>query len=209
MSTPTKMVGVMRDVYGFDSPLISDVMFSVPRERFVPKEYVEYAYLDTAIPIGYGQTISQPFTVGNMTQLLDLGGNERVLEIGTGSGYQAAVLSLLTRDVYTIEINKNLANKAKKVLKSLKYNNVLVKVGNGKDGWKEYAPYDRIIITAAIENKVPDALFDQLKNSGILVTPQGKKDNQILTKYEKKGDKLIKSEHGRYIFVSFREDQKE
>lgn len=196
----------MRDVYGLDAPRVFSAMLQVPRERFTPEKYSSFAYMDTAIPIGDEQTMSQPVTVAFMTDLLELTGSEKVLEIGTGWGYQAAVLSKLSIEVFTIEINSNLAKRAKKNLKDLSLTNVHVKTANGKKGWKENAPYQRIIITAAVEKKVPDALFEQLDDGGILVSPVGEEDNQIMTKYVKRKGCIEKSEHGRYIFVTFKEE---
>ena len=206
MSPQKEMVRVMRDVYGLDAPDVFDAMLQVPRERFVDDKHKHLAYFDTAIPIGHEQTISQPFTVAFMTNLLDLTGDEKVLEVGTGSGYQAAVLAELSKDVFTIEVNPKLAKKAKVVLNKLNYKNIKIKTGNGNNGWKKYAPFQRIIITAAVEKEVPKALFEQLGEGGVLVSPVGKTENQIMTKYVKKNKTLQKSEHGKFVFVSFKED---
>ena len=206
MSPQKEMVRVMREVYGLDAPKVFDAMLRVPREKFTPEKYSKYAYKDTAIPIGYEQTMSQPATVVFMTDLLQLTGSEKVLEIGTGLGYQAAVLSKLSKEVFTIEVNSKLGHKAKKNLKDLGLTNVHVKIDNGKKGWEEHAPFQRIIITAAVEKKVPDALFSQLDDGGILVSPVGEEGSQIMTKYIKKNGRLEKSEHGRYIFVTFKEE---
>ncbi len=200
------MVRVMREVYDLDAPRVFDAMLQVPRERFTPEKYSSFAYMDTAIPIGYEQTMSQPATVVFMTNLLGLTGSEKVLEIGTGLGYQAAVLSKLSKEVFTIEINSNLAKRAKKNLKDLKLMNVHVKIGNGKKGWEKHAPFQRIIITAAVEKKVPDTLFEQLDEGGILISPIGEEGDQIMTKYVKRNGRLEKSEHGRYVFVTFKEE---
>jgi protein-L-isoaspartate(D-aspartate) O-methyltransferase len=206
MSPQKEMVRVIRDVYGLDSPKVLGAMLQVPRERFTPKQYSSFAYMDTAISIGHGQTMSQPATVAFMTDLLGLEGGEKVLEIGTGSGYQAAVLSKLSKEVFTIEINPDFVKIAKKNYKDLGLKNIHVKKGNGKGGWKEHAPFQRIIITAAIKNKVPQKLFEQLDNGGILLSPVGEEDNQIMTKYLKKDNNITKSEHGRYVFVTFKEE---
>ena len=143
---------------------------SVPRHRFVPGASLRDAYANTPLPIGHGQTISQPLIVGMMTEALALGGRERVLEVGTGSGYQAAVLSVLAGEVYTIEIVPELGQSARKRLAELGYKNVHVLIGDGYRGWPEHAPFDRILLTAA-PPEVPAALFAQLTLGGVLVAP--------------------------------------
>ena len=147
-------------------------MRETPRHLFVPENLRDFAYEDSPLPIGEGQTISQPYIVALMTELLELNGDERILEIGTGSGYQAAVLSPLVKKVYSIEIVKSLAERAGEKLKEMQYHNVVVKWGNGYQGWVEYAPYDAIIVTAA-PDRVPLALIDQMKIGGRLVLPVG------------------------------------
>jgi len=154
------------------SPAVMDALRSVPREAFVPAAMVEYAYENRPLPIGHDQTISQPYIVALMTDLLDLKPDARVLEIGTGCGYQAAVLSLLASVVYTIEIVSALGIEARDRLARLGYANVHVTVGDGAAGWPEHAPYDAIIATAAAP-KIPQALLDQLGTGGILVMPIG------------------------------------
>ena len=148
------------------------VMRETPRHLFVSKNLRDMAYEDGPLPIGEGQTISQPYIVALMTELLELNGDERILEIGTGSGYQAAVLSPLVKKVYSIEIVKSLAERAGKKLKKMQYHNVAVKWGDGYQGWVEHAPYDAIIVTAA-PDRVPQTLIDQLKIGGRLVLPVG------------------------------------
>jgi protein-L-isoaspartate(D-aspartate) O-methyltransferase len=158
-------------------------MRRVPRHEFVPRELMDAAYEDNALPLTQGQTISQPYIVAYMTQALDLRGTERVLEIGTGSGYQAAVLSELAPEVYTIEILPELQKQASAVLSKLGYKNIYFRVGDGYMGWPEQAPFDRIIVTAAPE-EIPEPLVEQLKVGGRLVIPVGGM-NQELTVLEK------------------------
>ena len=147
-------------------------MRKVPRERFVPAAISGRAYEDSPLPIGEGQTISQPYIVGYMSELLRIAPGHRVLEIGTGSGYQAAILGELAREVYTIEIVSDLAARAAKVLQELGYKNVHVRDGDGYAGWPEHAPFDRVLLTAAPE-KIPQPLIDQLAVGGLLVAPVG------------------------------------
>jgi len=175
---------------GIKSERVLQAMMEVPRHLFVPEELREVAYQDCPLPIGCGQTISQPYIVALMTEALELGGDEKVLEIGTGSGYQAAILSLLAKDVYTIERIAALAEGAERVLKELGYTNVMVKVGDGTLGWEEYAPFDAIIITAAAPN-VPQPLIEQLGDGGRLVAPIGPIWSQLLVKVRRKGKDLI------------------
>ena len=153
------------------------VMRDTPRHLFIPENLRDMAYDDGPLPIGEGQTISQPYIVALMTELLQLTGNEKILEIGTGSGYQAAVLSPLAKEIYSIEIIPSLADRANERLKKMRYNNVTVKCGDGYKGWKEHAPFDRIIVTAA-PNDIPPLLINQLKVGGKLVLPVG-------TRYQK------------------------
>jgi protein-L-isoaspartate(D-aspartate) O-methyltransferase len=151
----------------------------VPRHLFVPDSQRDLAYRDMPLPIGYGQTISQPYIVAFMTQALDVQPQHRVLEIGTGSGYQAAVLAALAGHVYSIEIVPALAERARATLAELGYRNVEVRAGNGYQGWPEEAPFDRVIVTAA-PDEVPPALVAQLKIGGIMAIPVGPPDNQEL-----------------------------
>lgn len=154
------------------SPRVLDAMRKVPRHRFVPPAMVSRAYDDSPLPIGYNQTISQPFIVAHMTEALDIQSSHKVLEIGTGSGYQAAVLGELARTVYTIEIVPELARGAAATLKGLGYSNVHVRAGDGYAGWPEEAPFDRIMLTAAPE-EIPKPLIDQLAPRGRLLAPVG------------------------------------
>jgi protein-L-isoaspartate(D-aspartate) O-methyltransferase len=169
-----KMAALTADETGqakLDSRVLK-AMADVPRHEFVPGEKAHVAYKNRPLSIGHGQTISQPFVVALMTELLQLKDTSRVLEVGTGSGYQAAVLSLLAGEVYTIEILPELGNAARRILKRLGYDNVTTKIGDGYQGWKEYAPFDAIIVTAA-PDYIPRALIDQLKPNGRMVIPVG------------------------------------
>lgn len=165
---------VQHDLAGRDikDKKVLEVMGRIPRHAFVSKDLAKKAYADHPLPIGEGQTISQPYVAALMTQSLGLKGNEKVLEIGTGSGYQAAVLSEIVKEVYTIEIRDNLTKNAEKTLGILGYKNVKVKTGDGYFGWKEYAPFDAIIVTCAA-NHIPSPLLDQLKEGGRLILPLG------------------------------------
>jgi protein-L-isoaspartate(D-aspartate) O-methyltransferase len=177
------------------------VLRAVPRHQFVPGASLEVAYADAPAPIGYGQTISQPTVVGMMTAALELRGTERVLEIGTGSGYQAAVLARLATEVYTIEIVEPLGTSARERLARLGYTNVKVRVGDGYAGWPEAAPFDRVIVTAAPET-VPKALVDQLADGGILVAPVGPEgETQQLLRLRKRGGKTTQEHLAPVRFV--------
>ena len=154
------------------SQRVLDAMATVPRHLFIPEANRADAYHDSPVPIGYGQTISQPYIVAFMTQALEISPDDRVLEIGTGSGYQAAVLGTLAREVYSIEILAPLAERARATLAALSYRNIEVRTGNGYLGWSEHAPYDRIIVTAA-PDEVPAALVQQLKVGGLMAVPVG------------------------------------
>ena len=158
---------------GVEDPRVLDVMKVVERHKFVPEKYSESAYEDGPLPIGYDQTISQPFIVAFMTENLKLEPSHKVLEIGTGSGYQAAVLSELCDHVYTIEIVDELANESVERLGRLGFNNITVRSGDGYKGWPEEAPFDRIMVTAAPE-EIPELLTEQLAEGGVMVIPVGK-----------------------------------
>lgn len=198
------MIDVIRRDYGLDTPSVFAAMLRVPREEFTPDDYKEVAYDDRPIPLGNDSTMSQPYTVAFMSDLLDLKGNERVLEIGTGSGYQAAILAELAGEVYTVEIIKSLAEKAKRKLKELGYKNVHVRAGSGEQGWRKHAPYDAIVVTAGME-EVPEELFEQLKKGGVLVAPVGKGRDKTMTKYSKseKSGKIKSKKFGIFHFVPF------
>jgi protein-L-isoaspartate(D-aspartate) O-methyltransferase len=154
------------------NPKVLEAMLKVPRHLFVPHSITDQAYVDSPLPIGEGQTISQPFIVGYMTQVLSPKPGDSVLEIGTGSGYQAAILAGLVSKVYTIEIIEPLARRAKETLRVLGYSNVQVKIGDGYRGWPEHAPFDAVIVTCAPDH-IPQALIDQLKVGGRMVIPVG------------------------------------
>ncbi|HWM94121.1 MAG TPA: protein-L-isoaspartate(D-aspartate) O-methyltransferase [Thermoanaerobaculia bacterium] len=181
-----RMVDEQVRARGVEDRRVLNAMAQVPRHMFVPKDIRGLAYDDRPLPIGWNQTISQPYVVGLMTDLLDLKPKDKVLEIGTGSGYQAAVLSRLVSDVYTIEIVRPLGEQARLTLRSLGYSNVHARIGDGYKGWPEAAPFDAIVVTAA-PPQVPKPLLDQLAIGGNLVVPEG--DSwQDLTVYTKQRD---------------------
>ena len=167
-----KMVKNQIERRGITDKKVLESMKSVPRHLFVPKNLQKNAYEDRPLPIGYGQTISQPYIVALMTELLKLDYDKKVLEIGTGSGYQAAILSKIVREVYTIEIYKELSKRAKSKFKSLNYNNILTLNADGYYGWEQHAPFDAIIVTCA-PSFVPPPLIQQLKVGGLMVIPVG------------------------------------
>ena len=169
---------------GIRNPDVLRVIRAVPRHEFVPRDMREFAYEDRPLSIGYGATISQPYIVAAMTELLNPKRHHKVLEIGTGSGYQAAVLANLVRDVYSIEIVPELAKSSAETLRRLGYKNVYVNQGDGYKGWPEHAPFDGIILTAA-PPELPQPLVDQLKPGGVLVAPVGGNMDQQLIVVEK------------------------
>jgi protein-L-isoaspartate(D-aspartate) O-methyltransferase len=177
---------------GITNARVLAVMNEVPRHEFVPSAYRNLAYLDQPLPIGNGQTISQPFIVAFMTEKLEPQPTDKALEIGTGSGYQAAVLGKLVREVYTIEIVEPLARQAEATLKRLAYTNVLVRAGDGYKGWPEAAPFDSIIVTCAPDH-VPQPLVDQLKDGGRMIIPVGSLGVQDLYILRKEGNKVKRS----------------
>jgi protein-L-isoaspartate(D-aspartate) O-methyltransferase len=175
-------------------------MRTTPRHEFVPRAQRKYAYYDMALPIGSRQTISPPFVVAYMTEQLDPQPDDKVLEIGTGSGYQAAVLSGLVREVYTIEIVPDLGRRAARTLKQLRYDNVHVKVGDGFQGWPEHAPFDKIIVTCSPEG-VPRPLIEQLREGGRLVIPVGERYQQTLYLFRKREGQLVREALRPTLFV--------
>ncbi|MBP9561033.1 MAG: protein-L-isoaspartate(D-aspartate) O-methyltransferase, partial [Syntrophorhabdaceae bacterium] len=167
-----EMVKYDIEARGIRDRRVINAMLKVKRHLFVEPSLMDKAYDDHPLPIGEGQTISQPFIVALMTEALGLKGDEKVLEIGTGSGYQAAVLAEIAKEVYTIEVNKNIYDMASRRLKELGYDNIKVRHGDGYVGWKDYAPFDAIIVTAAARH-IPPPLLEQLKDGGRLVIPLG------------------------------------
>lgn len=185
---------------GVTNQSVLAAMRKVPRHLFVPEEYINKAYDDNPLPIGYGQTISQPYIVAYMTEAVQPTPRKNALEIGTGSGYQAAILAEIVKSVYTIEIVPELANEAAERLEKLGYKNVKAKFGDGYKGWPEYGPFDIIVVTAAAE-QIPQPLIDQLAENGRLVMPVGQPSAiQELVLIEKKRGKIEKR---RLIFVRF------
>ena len=196
-----RMVEKQIKARGIKDERVIKAMLKIPRHLFVDESLVEQAYGDYPLPIGEGQTISQPYIVALMTEALELKGNERVLEIGTGSGYQTAILAELALWVYTIEKIPTLLQKAKKVLiEILGYKNISFKLGDGTLGWKEASPFDRIIVTAASPS-IPDPLIEQLKDGGKIVIPIGDEYSQTLVKATKIKNKLQIESLGEVRFV--------
>jgi protein-L-isoaspartate(D-aspartate) O-methyltransferase len=195
-----KMVRVQIIDRGITDSLVLKAIRKVPRHKFVPDEYANEAYDDNPLPIGYGQTISQPYIVAYMTEAVKPDQTKRALEVGTGSGYQAAILAEIVSKVYSIEIIPELASESAERLKKMGYKNIIVKYGDGYAGWKENSPFDIIIITAAAE-QIPQPLVDQLAENGRLVIPIGAPTAvQELILLEKKNGKIEKK---RLTFVRF------
>jgi protein-L-isoaspartate(D-aspartate) O-methyltransferase len=185
---------------GISDEGVLEAMRSVPRHLFVAPGMESRAYGDHALPIGAGQTISQPFMVALMTQALELTGHEKVLEIGTGSGYQTAILSKLSEQVFSIERVASLATRARQVLEELGAANVAIRVGDGTIGWKEFEPYDRIIVTAGAPD-VPPSLVEQLADPGIMAVPVGTQGLQQLRIVEKSEGEITTRDGGGCVFV--------
>ena len=186
---------------GVTDPRVLEAMRQVPRHRFMPDSLLQSAYADCALPIGEGQTISQPYIVALMTEALELKGNENTLEIGTGSGYQTAILAELSSRVYTIERIKSLLGNARKVLSELGYDNILFRAFDGTLGWKEYAPFDAIMVTAGAPH-VAKPLIDQLADNGRMIIPVGDRYTQELIKIVRKGEDLEQKSLGGCRFVN-------
>jgi protein-L-isoaspartate(D-aspartate) O-methyltransferase len=186
---------------GIHDPLVLKAMEKIPREAFVPDDLRESAYGDNPLPIGEGQTISQPYIVALMTEALELKGPEKVLEIGTGSGYQAAVLAEIVQEVYSVERVTSLTEKAKQILGRLGYANIHFKVFNGTLGWPEHSPYDAIMVTAGAP-EIPETLIEQLGEGGRLVIPVGDRLGQDLFKIRKKGGRTTTEDLGPVRFVN-------
>ncbi|MCX7608439.1 MAG: protein-L-isoaspartate(D-aspartate) O-methyltransferase [Anaerolineales bacterium] len=188
---------------GLHNPRLLAAFESVPRHLFVPPDELAWAYSDGPLPIGEGQTISQPYIVALMTDLLDVQPTDRVLEVGTGSGYQAAILGKLAAEVHTIELIPSLAQQAEERLRRLGLTNVHVHVGDGSQGWPEAAPYDGILVAAA-GPEVPPPLLEQLAEGGRLVAPVGGRYAQVLEIVERKGEEFIRRKDISVAFVPLR-----
>lgn len=199
-----RMVRTQIEMRGIKDQATLSSMKKVQRHLFVPKDLRDDAYDDRPLPIGYGQTISQPFIVAYMTEIIRPNKNSKMLEIGTGSGYQAALLAEIISDVYTIEIIPELSNSSEKRLKELSYKNVYVKNADGYYGWKEHAPFDAIIVTAASEY-IPPPLIEQLKDGGRMIIPVGSPfQTQMLMLVEKKDGKVTTKSLMPVMFVPFK-----
>lgn len=185
---------------GINDHRVLDAMRKVPRHHFVPDNMQSYAYEDGPLSIGQGQTISQPYIVALMTEMLYLKGSDKVLEVGTGSGYQAAILCELAASIYSIERHAALADAARERLETAGYGNFSITSGDGTLGWQEFAPYDAILVTAAAPH-VPQALMDQLADGGRLVIPVGERFVQTLQAWTRTGDEFSMTENIRVVFV--------
>ena len=185
---------------GISNSRVLSAIEKIPREKFISENYRNQAYENIALPIENNQTISQPYVVAKMTELLDVNLNHKVLEIGTGSGYQCAILSHLSRRVYTIERIKNLYDKSLSVFKKLNLTNIVAKYDDGNKGWEEQIPFDRIIFTAATDN-ISDKIFSHIDNGGIIVCPIVKKNKQVIVRYRKMNNEIITEEFDDVLFV--------
>jgi protein-L-isoaspartate(D-aspartate) O-methyltransferase len=185
---------------GIEDPRVIEAMEKVPRHLFVDKTYYHQSYNDYPLPIGQNQTISQPYMVASMTELLELKGNENILEVGTGSGYQTAILALLCSRVYSIERIPELTRKARIILRELGFNNVNLTVRDGTLGWPEFAPFNAILVTAGAP-EIPNALIEQLADNGRLVIPVGTEISQTLNVVEKHKGRIYRKEYFDCAFV--------
>ena len=201
----TNMVKFQLEARGIKDKRVLEAINKVPRHLFVPNDLIDQGYTDSALPIGYDQTISQPYIVALMCEAAAILPQDKVLEIGTGSGYQAAVLSHLSQEVYTIEIVQPLGKQAKELLEKLEHTTVFIKIGDGYSGWSEHAPYNVILITAATE-EVPQPLLDQLAPEGRLIMPLGRSWQQELVRFTKTANGLKKESLGAVVFVPFRRE---
>ena len=185
---------------GIQNERILKAMLDIPRHCFLDEAFAEWAYKDTAFPISAGQTISQPFTVARQTDLLEVRKRDKILEVGTGSGYQACVLAALGAKVYTVERQEELFLKTAKLLPLIGFNQVRTLLGDGYEGAERFAPFDKILVTAAC-NLIPKTLVNQLKDGGIMVIPVGNGEDQQMLKLVKQGEQIEIKEHGHYRFV--------
>jgi protein-L-isoaspartate(D-aspartate) O-methyltransferase len=196
----SKMIQEQLQRRGIKNRQVLDAFRNVGRHQFVPKRYHLLAYADRPLPIGEGQTISQPYIVAYMTEALELTKTDRVLEVGTGSGYQAAILAEICDTVYSIEVIKSLGNRAAELLSRLGHKNVFVKIGDGYKGWKEHAPFDAIIVTCA-PSKIPEPLTRQLAEGGRMIIPVGDKYVQELVLLQKINNRLVEKSVLPVLFV--------
>ena len=185
---------------GIANSAVLSAVETIPREKFISENYRNQSYENIALPIGENQTISQPYVVAKMTELLEVKNNHKVLEIGTGSGYQCAILSKLARRVYTIERIKKLYEKSCKIFEELQLTNIVSKYEDGNNGWIEQIPFDRIIFTAATQN-ITERIFSHIKEDGIIVCPIIRENKQVIIKYMRKNNKLISEEYDDVLFV--------
>lgn len=195
-----RMVETQLSARGIHDPRVLEAMRTIPRHLFVDEALQDQSYNDHPLPIGEKQTISQPFIVALMTESLQLQGNEKVLEIGTGSGYQAAILAELAARVFSIERHPNLAYRANQILRKLGYKNVIIRVGDGSMGWPDDAPFDGILVTAGTPS-IPQPLVDQLASGGRLVVPVGDRFSQEMVLVERKQEGTIQTNLGGVRFV--------
>ncbi|MSO70830.1 MAG: protein-L-isoaspartate(D-aspartate) O-methyltransferase [Alphaproteobacteria bacterium] len=203
MTVATRMIRLILELRlaGVTDTRVLSALERIPRDRFVPRALQHQAYENIAIPIGHGQTLSQPLVVARMTEALDLNDRHKVLEIGTGSGYQTAVLAQLCRRVYSIERHRPLQINAENRLKRLRLNNVTLRVGDGMLGWKEQAPFDRILVTAAAAER-PEVIFSQLAEGGVLILPLGAQSrDQTLLRITRRNGEIVSEELSTVRFV--------